>query len=571
MKLINNIFGKTILKGTMVLFLFLLYHSFLSAQPYVIKINTDKPIVLKNIINHKMTKKFSDSLSVIDYLQKVKNRLFFASYISASFDSIVFDSSQVSAFLFVGKKYLINDLLIENLSASLNVKSTVFDKANIPDNPADLPDLYEKIITYYENSGYPFALLIPETIKIQDSLISIKLHLDEKNQYHFNQIIVKGNAKISENWLSRYLSIKKNDIYKEKVLKNINSKIKSSGFLQEIKSTEVDYYSNKADVYLYLNNKKSNSFNGVIGFLPDKENSGKINFTGNIEVNLMNKFGKGERINLNWLRSANLSQKLDVGFMFPFIFKSPFSAETNFKLDKRDTSFMKIFFKGSLDYNFPGNDKISFSLLKKQSYILSSVLIDTTLYKNSDIVSFGINYRIEKYDNILNPSSAYFLNAGFFAGNRKISESKDAYYEANICAEYYLPIYKKFVLKTSEIINYLFPSGNLYQNEMFDLGGFVSLKGFDENRFKTPAYALLNFEPRILFAENSNIFVFFNQAIMQNSASDQKYLFPYGFGIGSNLETKAGIFSVSYAMGTLPGNNLNFSDSKIHIGYISRF
>ncbi len=480
----------------------------------------------------------------------------------------------IPGLILLPKKYLINEFYIKDLSGFVKKKIKLpnnDDKANTPVKPSDLPDIYEEIISYYENTGYPFAVLIPENVSIKDSLISIDLKLEKNRKFYFNNIILKGDAKISVNWLSRYLSLKKGDVYSEKKLKEISSKIKSSGFLSEIKSPEVDFYKNKADVYLYLNSKKSNLFNGIVGFLPDKENPGKINFTGNADIKLINKFGKGENLSLSWQRSEKLSQKLDVGFALPFVFKTPFSAGTNFNLDKRDTSFMKIHLNGNLDYNFDNNDKISLTVQKKQSFILSPETVDTTVYKNSDIIFFGFSYLTEKYDNPLNPVFARFLNAGFSAGKRETDKNTGNIYEANILAEYYFPLYKNFVLKTSGKLKYAFPDDKLYRNELYDIGGFKSLRGFDENRFATSAFALINIEPRFLFAENSNVFIFFNTALLKEFNDRDTFLSPFGFGAGTNLETKAGILSLSYGIGNLPGNTLKFSDSKIHIGFLSRF
>lgn len=46
---------------------------------------------------------------------------------------------------------------------------------------------------------------------------------------------------------------------------------------------------------------------------------------------------------------------------------------------------------------------------------------------------------------------------------------------------------------------------------------------------------------------------------------------PYGFGAGVNFETRAGIFSLSYALGSRDGIPLQFKTAKIHFGITAKF
>jgi hypothetical protein len=46
---------------------------------------------------------------------------------------------------------------------------------------------------------------------------------------------------------------------------------------------------------------------------------------------------------------------------------------------------------------------------------------------------------------------------------------------------------------------------------------------------------------------------------------------PYGLGAGLSFETKAGIFVVSYALGSQFGNPISFRSAKVHLGISSLF
>ena len=46
---------------------------------------------------------------------------------------------------------------------------------------------------------------------------------------------------------------------------------------------------------------------------------------------------------------------------------------------------------------------------------------------------------------------------------------------------------------------------------------------------------------------------------------------PFGFGSGMSFETKAGIFSITYALGKQFDNPIKFSSAKIHFGFVNFF
>ena len=83
---------------------------------------------------------------------------------------------------------------------------------------------------------------------------------------------------------------------------------------------------------------------------------------------------------------------------------------------------------------------------------------------------------------------------------------------------------------------------------------------------------IINNEIRFLFAKKSYLQAFFDFAgyekrLTNNYRSD----FPFGFGIGIAFDTKAGIFSLNYALGKQLGNPIKFASGKINFGYTAVF
>src|SRR4029077_11988085 len=96
----------------------------------------------------------------------------------------------------------------------------------------------------------------------------------------------------------------------------------------------------------------------------------------------------------------------------------------------------------------------------------------------------------------------------------------------------------------------IFQSPNIFRNELYQIGGYKVLRGFDEESILASAYAVGTLEYRYLIAQNSFLFAFTDLGWAKNNVPgyqiDNSYL---GFGLGLAFETKAGIFNISYALG----------------------
>jgi len=118
----------------------------------------------------------------------------------------------------------------------------------------------------------------------------------------------------------------------------------------------------------------------------------------------------------------------------------------------------------------------------------------------------------------------------------------------------------------------VYNSPTTYRNELFRIGGYKLLRGFDEESILAAQYAVCTLEYRYLIGLNSFLFTFVDAGWAKNNVPGYNLNSSFlGLGLGLAFETKAGIFNISYAMGKRDNTNLNFHDAKIHLGYVSFF
>ena len=135
----------------------------------------------------------------------------------------------------------------------------------------------------------------------------------------------------------------------------------------------------------------------------------------------------------------------------------------------------------------------------------------------------------------------------------------------------YWKLAARHTIKTSFDGKYFY-SAHIFENEKYRIGGVNSLRGFDDQSIFTPYYAMANVEYRFLLSKNSYFSTFFNAAVVQDSRIGKGPVdFPFGFGAGAAIETKVGIFGITYAMGRRLDNKITFNSAKIHFGYINYF
>ena len=100
-----------------------------------------------------------------------------------------------------------------------------------------------------------------------------------------------------------------------------------------------------------------------------------------------------------------------------------------------------------------------------------------------------------------------------------------------------------------------------------------TFRGFDEESILASVFTVITMEYRILLEQNSNLYLFTDVGWYKyfSANKDPKDDTPYGFGAGINFQTKAGIFSVNYALGSQNKNPILFKSAKIHFGIINYF
>jgi outer membrane protein assembly factor BamA len=137
-------------------------------------------------------------------------------------------------------------------------------------------------------------------------------------------------------------------------------------------------------------------------------------------------------------------------------------------------------------------------------------------------------------------------------------------------AAHFIPLGKQSTFKLGVHAG-IYQSANYFRNELFQVGGYKLLRGFDEESQFVSQYAVGTLEYRYLIGLNSAFFAFFDGGYgkhLQEISPNHTYL---GTGLGLSFETKAGIINLAWAIGKRNDLEFNLRQSKVHLGFASFF
>ena len=383
--------------------------------------------------------------------------------------------------------------------------------------------------------------------------------------------------------------IKPGDVYNESQISRISNRIRELAFLREGKPYEIVFSEKETNLYLYLESKKASQFDGVIGVLPDNDNPGKVNLTGEVHLKLQNSLKRGEIIELNWKQLPAKTQDLKVHGLYPFVFNTPLGVDASLSIYKKDTTYLDVIKNLGIQYAFTGNNFIKAFVNNKQSSLLNTTgLKNATVlppYADITINSYGLSGHYEKLDYRFNPRKGILLDGLGSVGTRVISKNADldenhlydslllssTQYNVEFSGDYFLSLGQRSVLDIGNMSGWIY-GPDIFTNELFRIGGLKSLRGFDEESIYASLYTIGKIEYRYLLEQNSFLFLFMNAAYVRDE-SRGKYIYddPYGFGAGIDFETKIGIMSLNYALGKQFDNPVYFRNAKVHFGIVNYF
>lgn len=522
-------------------------------------------------------------------LEEALSDLFSQGYLLATY-SISEDSSHRPRInVFVGPKYKWVSLSPGNIPEVLLSKIGFREKFfnNNVFRITELNELFKRVIRISEQEGYPFASIRLDSLQIINNEVSAVLNMDQGISITYDSISLKSDFRVKKAWLAAHLDVKYGNYYNQKSIDNLESRLNSLNFLRLNRPPIVTFQNEEATIELHIEKNPNNRVDGIIGFLPNEEEEGRLLVTGEFDLYLNNLFNSGKELNIKWQSLKARSQYLDFDYYHRNVFRSSLDFSASFEILKEDTLFINR--QGDISFSF-SPAKHSIEIFTK---LRSSRLLSTEQFREAtelpEIIDFNLDYygitHSYNYEKTIQPEEKHFgIMTELAVGSKRVRQNngipaelyldtdlRSIQYNLNTTLEVNWPISKNFAffqrISAGKIIN-----KTLFLNDLYRIGGLNSLRGYNENFFFASDYMLVNSELRLYFQEKSYLFTFYDQSYLYyNIESSDFEDYPLGVGIGLNLATKSGIVNLAYAVGNSKDQNFDLSLSKFHFGYVAKF
>lgn len=523
---------------------------------------------------------------------------------AASVDSLYLDSLSVYAEVFTGKQYRLKKVLLPPEYEVFFAGEGSKKRKNKTGDPGDLSFYREQLLDYFEENGYPFAKVGFDSIQMEGQEVVARISVEKGNIYKIDSFSQQGALRMQPAFLHRYLDLPRGAPYQKSKLEKIEQRLNELPFATPERPWDLSMLGTGAVVNLYLQPKRSNVMNVLLGVMPVSTQTpdNKVQVTGDVNILLRNSFRVGETLGINWQQIQYKSPRLNLLYQQPYLFGSKAGIDFYFELFKKDTQFVNLQIQLGVPYEFSLNQSGKILLLRQQTNVTS---VDTGFVKQNrqlpdlagvNSTSFGLDYHWNTTDYRLNPRKGSDVQLSVLGGTKKIIRSNDienlkdpanpgfnfaSLYDTlqlntfqarvKLNAARYIPMGRATVLKIGLAAGW-YESGNYFRNELFQIGGFRLLRGFDEESIFARNYAVGTAEYRLLSGKNAYFFGFLDAGIAGYRDEVNSFQHNYiGTGLGLALETKNSIINISWAIGKRNDLPLDLRQSKIHLGFINFF
>ncbi len=497
-----------------------------------------------------------DSVSAVKFLDSLTQN----SYYLTELRNVKKEGNKTEIYFDTGKNFNeANVKLTEEIAKSLNLKQEFFTK--------NLDSLKKEINASYRARGFTFNRVKSKFLGMQQNIPHIEISVVNGEQRRINSFVIKGYDKVPKRFVKNLEKDFQGKIYADENLIRIYQSLQNHPFISLEKPAQTLFTKDSTQVFLFLQKRKSNSFDGIIGFGNDKTE--KFTFNGSLNMNFRNMFNSFETVNIFWQRNPDKGQIFDLKTDIPYLFKSNLGLDLNVNIYRQDSTFANVKFLPSLYLHLSNRQKLGLRGTFETSSVMDSLYIQGKDFGKKGIgvwYDFTEPSEIELFMHKTKiRASADYISTLYSKDNTQISQNNFFFYgERNfyISGNHYLNLRAETALINSK--------NELVANELLRFGGWNSFRGFNENALFADFYYFGTAEYRFL-AGNQAFFDVFGQYGELNNKSLSLKPKLYSFGLGFNFFLPIGLMSFQISNGNEFGNPVKFGDTKIHWGILSKF
>lgn len=427
-----------------------------------------------------------------------------------------------------------------------------------------------------EQKGYALAKLKLTNIQKKKNILLAELEFNSGLQRELDEIVVQHGDNTTTNQFPAGHLKQINRKYRKTVLnkemvRKIQNDFEKISFVNQIKSPEILFTQDTTKVYVYLEKRKSNNFDGIIGF--NNNNEGKLIFNGYLDLTLENTIKAGEQFALYWKSDGNNQRTFRASIDLPYIFRSPIGLKAQINIFKQDSIFQNTKTGIDLGYFIDYKTRIYLGYQATSSSDIQNTNDSSISDYTNSFLTGSLEYSKPDTTHATFPKKTILsLVAGF--GNRATTAlaetagtSQQSYIIINAMHNFYWNPKNCININYQ---NYFLKSDNYIINELYRFGGTKSIRGFAENSLQANFMTAIITEYRYIISPDLYLHSILDYGYYEDQSSIYKGNL-LGFGAGVGIRTKNGVLKLNFSNGSNDGQNIVFSNTIVTLNYNIEF
>lgn len=530
-------------------------------QELALKITAENAVELATIDSIGYQKKHINAKSVLDEAQKFSTVLLQNGYLehelvsSAAVNDTLFEFrfnlGIKTRLLYVDVSKVRDYLDVERDTVTLSINNTAA--------------FLQQKLTELERKGFSLATLqLVDFTKVSDKLYA-SLKLDTKKKRVLDAIVINGYDKFPLGHQKNMQRLHTKKTFNKDNLDRIFADFNNFRFVTQSRYPEILFTNDSTKVYVYLEKAKTNKFDGYIGFANNE--AGGLDFTGYLDLSLVNILNSGEYFNLYWKGDDNDQVTFNANIELPYIFKSPLGVRANLNIFKQDSTFQNTKTAVDLGYYFSYNKKVFIGYQSTESSDIQNTNSALISDFESRFVTATFDYRKFTDDLLFPEQTRLILKSGLGNRTSNLSNEPQRFLELNFSHNLYLN--KRNILNLTSQSFYL-NSNEIISNELFRFGGVQSVRGFNENSLQANTLVSLLSEYRYVLSPNLYVHSVVDYGFYEDVTTKTKNNL-LGLGFGAGIRSKNGLLNIIYANGSTRDQTIKLTNSVVQIKFITVF
>ena len=412
------------------------------------------------------------------------------------------------------------------------------------------------VLSAHENSGYPFAVVVPQALTRDSGFVYPTLQVTAGPKVEVGFLEFAGRPGTRTRLLERVAGFSRG-AYSGTATALWRQRLEQSGLVVVDSEAIVSVPETASGqglpgprygVRFWVTGRRVNSASGVAGYSPEDRR-----LTGLVQVSFQNLFDTGRKLEAGW-RSASPRISYRLSYTEPWVLGTAIDVTASARQQTVDTTSAQT--NLALSANARAATWTTVSL--ETGY---DRFTDVPSRTSADVVWAGTGLVLDSRDFPANPRSGVRLSALTRVGNRSSDSARsDVVTHVELGINGVLPLGRSFAWSNSVGLRAVYSAAALTASELYTLGGPGTVRGYQEDEVVSTRLGWFSTELRYRLDRASSVYPFLDAGVYRDSLDWQV---KPGYGVGTRVATRVGVFGLDYGVA--------FRDSplrgRVHLSY----